>query len=112
MIVVIGQVVANRAARGTAKAGADGRAGGAAQLVADYRATGCAEAATNRGFILVALGGGDGTARSTANTRADRCASAAADLLAEDVTQRTTYPAADGSSAISGSHGALGDQNA
>ena len=65
-VVVLAQVVTDRATRCAAEACTYGRAGAAAQLVADHRTAGRAEPATQGGFGLApVLGGHRAAGRAT-----------------------------------------------
>ncbi|MNI83618.1 hypothetical protein D3C73_1404460 [compost metagenome] len=111
MIVIVRQVVAHRATGGATQPGTDGGAGRATQRIADHRTACRTDSAADRGFVPVAFGGGDGAACGPADTGANRRSGAAANLLANNVTQRAAQSATDGSVAISRGHGALCEQN-
>ncbi len=111
LAMIIGQVVTQRAASSTTKAGADGGAGFATELVAHQRAAGRTQAAANRCLGLVALLRAHGAACGTADASTNGSAGAATELLADYVTQDTAQATAYSSLAITG-HGTLCAQQA
>ena len=108
--VVVGVMVAQRAA-GTATQGrADQATGGAAHLVADHLAAGCAQATADGGFRLVAVAGTDRATGRTADTATNGGAGAATDRLADDRTQYPAQGATDAGTGVAVREGGTTDQ--
>jgi hypothetical protein len=101
-LVTFGQVAAYASAQGATQACADGRTALATQAVADHRTTGSAHAATDGRAGTVTFLGGNRAARCARDTGTNGGTGAAAHALADDVTQRTTQAAANGSSTVTG----------
>ena len=107
VVAIVTQMVTQCATRCATEACADSGTGGAADLVTDDRAARRTEPTTQSSFGAVAFLGADSTAGCAADTGTNRCACAAADLLADDITQGATQAAADCGSTIAGSQRAL-----
>lgn len=110
-VLVIRQVVTQRATRGTAQSRTDRRSRRAAQAIADQRAARRADATAYGGFRAIALLGTDCSASGAAQAGAHGRTSGTAKLLADDVAERTTDSAAERRCTISGRHRSLRDQN-
>ena len=90
MAAVTPQIIADRAARSTAKTRADGRSGRTAKTVADHRTTRRAQTTAYRSLGATALWRANGTTGRSADTRTNRCASTAAHLATDNVAQHPT----------------------
>ncbi|MCP1648113.1 hypothetical protein J2T49_002637 [Pseudomonas nitroreducens] len=109
--MIVGQAVANRAARSAPEARADRAAGGTTEIVADHLSAGCPEAAADCRFRLLAVLRRHGPAGRAADTRTDCRASAAADGITDNASQCTAQPATDGGAGRFASHDALRRQD-
>ncbi|MBC3301327.1 hypothetical protein H0Z09_09350 [Pseudomonas sp. SWRI18] len=110
-VLVIRQVIAQRATCGTAQSRTDRRSRRAAQAIAYQRAARRADPTAYGGFRSIALLGTDCSAGCATQAGAYGCASGTAKLLADDVAECTTDSAAERRCTISGRHRSLRDQN-
>lgn len=108
---IVAQVVTQRTTGCTAQAGTNGGTGLAAYRAAQQRTACRAQATANGRFGTIAFPRTYRTTGCTTDTSADGCASAATELLADNVAQHTTQATANGGSTVTG-ESALAQQQA